>query len=238
MADLESYVQACRRAAQAVADAPGSSTAELITSLEKAFPHLKEHIEGYFHFASSLGGLTSPHLDWFFQVHQRFCPMDRSLKGSLLKAVSELSPAAPKFKRAVPFAANKCPTKFVASGICQWISAADVKAVDRTKAEAAEAVLDRGDALLRHVYLESPEGESETDIDKTKKYMLYQKKMVQFEANVVRFVLNKKNEKFTEYESLDQIEAELAEKCVKPDSTPEKTAAAKTDGILECNFIV
>ena len=175
MADLESYVQACRRAAQAVADAPGSSTAELITSLEKAFPHLKEHIEGYFHFASSLGGLTSPHLDWFFQVHQRFCPMDRSLKGSLLKAVSELSASAPKFKRAVPFVAMKCPREYVASGSCQWISASDVKGASAEAIAAAEAALNRGGALLRGKL----GGESEANIDKTKQYMTYQKKMVE-----------------------------------------------------------
>ena len=106
---LESDKQCILRCATWLHDGTLEQKGEILLKdqLRKEFPHLAQHVDGYYSWCQQMGGLGSPHFQHWKHCDTRFTEACCTLRGSLMAKIASLPATVPYVKRSVALAARK-----------------------------------------------------------------------------------------------------------------------------------
>ena len=106
---LESDKQCILRCATWLHDGTLEQKGEILLKdqLRKEFPHLAQHVDGYYSWCQQMGGLGSPHFVHWKHCDTRFTEACCTLRGSLMNKIASLPATVPYVKRSVALAARK-----------------------------------------------------------------------------------------------------------------------------------
>lgn len=198
---LESDKQCMLRCASRLHDGTVSrgGRTKTIADLEREFPHLSTHVDGYMSWVEQLGGLGSVHYQHWRLADARFTSNRVFLRGSLFESIKKALPLdTPFVKRAIGLAARCVPRNFQTLNIggqvdvVDWFCKNDInKLKDRIEdVQVAEGILKKSmDWVVAEV------------ADKHAWMQQYSR----LETRIARFLLGKKDKSFPEFEDLAAI---------------------------------